>query len=266
MNIREKMLAEKERLEAQLAKEAYDYEMANYPEGSLRVRRDGKYSKLFWVKKTSSGTKAYYIRKKDRKTAETMAKKMYKKQLIQSLRKELKATNAYLHHFPKRSADEFFIRTPEFRELLQPLLPNAYGYKKWSLEEYTRNPEHPERLIFPTMKGEMVRSKSEAMIADELYRRGIPYRYECLTDLGGHEVYPDFTIINPDNGAVIIWEHFGRMDDPDYVGSFLRKMYLYVHNGYIPTINFITTYENGENPLTQLGVVEVIDQYFGFWK
>ncbi len=266
MNIKEKMLAEKERLEAQLAKEAYDYEMANYPEGTLRVKRDRNYYKMFVVRKSPSGTKTTYIRKKDRKLAELLAMKMFKRQLIKNLRMELMATNAYLRHLPAKSPYDLMGKSPEFKELLEPVIPETTNHGKWASEDYSRNKNHPERLIFPTMKGDMVRSKSEAMIADELYRRGIPYRYECLTEIGGYEVYPDFTIVDPANGMVYIWEHFGRMDDPEYVEKFLWKIYLYVHNGYIPTINFITTYENGDNPLTQLGVVETIDRYFGAWK
>ncbi len=260
------MLVEKERLEAQLAKEAYDFEMANYPEGVLRVKRDRDYTKLFMVRKTPSGTKTTYIRKKDRKLAETLAMKMFKRQLIQNLHEELMATNAYLRHLPKKTAYDLFGKSPEFKELLEPVLPETINHSKWAGSDYVRSSKHPERLIFPTMKGDMVRSKSEAMIADELYRRGIPYRYECLTDIGGYEVYPDFTVIDPETGVVYIWEHFGRMDDPEYVEKFLWKIYLYVHNGYIPTVNFISTFENGANPLTQVGVVETIDRYFGSWK
>ena len=48
-----------------------------------------------------------------------------------------------------------------------------------------------------TIKGERVRSKSEKIIADELYRYQIPYKYEFPLTLATHnrniQLYPDFT-------------------------------------------------------------------------
>ncbi len=51
--------------------------------------------------------------------------------------------------------------------------------------------------IFYTHKGERVRSKSEVIIANLLYKYQIPYRYEfplTIKDFG--ITYPDFLILN----------------------------------------------------------------------
>lgn len=59
---------------------------------------------------------------------------------------------------------------------------------EWEVTEYVRNSEYPERLIVPTKAGIPVRSKSEAMIANELFDRKIPFRYEEELLLGGSEL------------------------------------------------------------------------------
>jgi hypothetical protein len=256
------MEAEKKRLEAQLAKEMADYSLSNYPDGRLKIKKDGKYRKLFWVNDKNGGIGRTYIKKADIKVAQQLALKAYKESTIWTLKKQLQATNAYLRYYPQKSPDDLFRFSEEFRRLLQPMIPIRQDYKEWMEYKYERSTEHPERLIFPTMKGEKVRSKSEAMIADELYRRGIPYRYECRVDIGGHTIYPDFSIMDAASGQLILWEHFGMMDDPKYVSKYLWKIRNYVLNGYIPQINLITTYETEARPLTLSGVVKVIEQFF----
>ena len=262
MNIIDKMQAEMERLEELLNSEILEFDKAKYPDGKLRIKKTGKYYKLYHVKNTPAGAKRTYINKKQIDQARLLAKKAYKKAEIQALKKELQATKAYLRYFPKQSQDDYFRDSKVYRKLLESVLPMPEEYHDWSSAEYERNPDHPERLIYPTMKGDMVRSKSEAMIADELYRRGIPYRYECKTTIGGYDIYPDFTIIDSKTGKTYIWEHFGKMDDEEYVRKYLWKICLYVNNGYLPQISLLTTYETGKEPLTSVKVVDIIEQYF----
>jgi hypothetical protein len=58
-------------------------------------------------------------------------------------------------------------------------------------------------LIHRTERGELVRSKSELVIADKLYARGIDYAYEQPLVLpNGHIRYPDFTIADQARGGV----------------------------------------------------------------
>ena len=82
------------------------------------------------------------------------------------------------------------------------------------------DPNHPEKLVVPTVTGEMVRSKSEAMILMLLEYSGIPYRYECRLDIDRKAYYPDFTIRHPYTGEIFYWEHVGMLDDPSYRSDF----------------------------------------------
>jgi superfamily I DNA/RNA helicase/Rad3-related DNA helicase len=88
--------------------------------------------------------------------------------------------------------------------------------------------------LYWTNAGIRVRSKSEALLANELYRRGIYYEYE-LSPENVAGVLPDFTL--PDYGDVII-EHLGLLDDESYRNHWEEKKKVYEEAGrlYIATI------------------------------
>jgi len=86
-------------------------------------------------------------------------------------------------------------------------------------------------LIHTTLKGERVRSKSEVIVADALYRAGIDYEYEkLLTFSDGEKALPDFTITK-DNGEMIYWEHLGMLGDYGYRKDWERKKQKYADHG-----------------------------------
>ena len=72
-------------------------------------------------------------------------------------------------------------------------------------------------LIHRTERGDLVRSKSELVIADKLHARGIDYAYEQPLVLpGGRTRYPDFTIVDDASGVTYYWEHLGLLHHPGY--------------------------------------------------
>lgn len=127
---------------------------------------------------------------------------------------------------------------------------------------YEHNTKYKEQLIHKTSSGNLVRSKSEAMIDMFLYMNRIPFRYECALQLGDTTLYPDFTIRHPQTGELYYWEHFGRMDDPFYYKNVFSKLHLYTSHGIIPSIHLITTYETKENPLSSEIIEKIIEHYF----
>ena len=79
-------------------------------------------------------------------------------------------------------------------------------------------------LIHRTERGDLVRSKSELVIADKLYARGIDYAYEQPLVLpNGRTRYPDFTIADHARGVAFYWEHLGMLDDPGYRTRWEKK-------------------------------------------
>lgn len=101
---------------------------------------------------------------------------------------------------------------------------------------------YAENYIHLTDKGEQVASKSELIIANILYSYGIKYEYERPITINGVTYKPDFTIWRPD-GTMILWEHAGLMDDPEYARKFENKLIQYQKAGYTQANNLIVTYD-----------------------
>ena len=93
-----------------------------------------------------------------------------------------------------------------------------------------------EGLIHRTKRGDLVRSKSEVIIANELLGQGIDrYEYEAaLTLPNGRTRYPDFTIMDDDTGTRYYWEHLGLLHNPDYEARWNQKLEEYREAGIFP--------------------------------
>lgn len=92
-----------------------------------------------------------------------------------------------------------------------------------------------EGLIHRTERGDLVRSKSELVIADKLHARGVDYAYEQALVVGeGRVRYPDFTIADHARGVTYYWEHLGLLDDPGYRARWARKRADYLAAGIRP--------------------------------
>ena len=100
------------------------------------------------------------------------------------------------------------------------------GMKSLFLEEY---------LIHRTERGDLVRSKSELVIADKLHARGIDYTYDMRLELpDGRYRHPDFTIVDDLMGITYYWEHLGLLSDPSYRVNWKRKKKEYKAAGIVP--------------------------------
>lgn len=89
-------------------------------------------------------------------------------------------------------------------------------------------------LIYRTERGELVRSKSEWIIADKLHAAGIDYQYEQPLLLVGVERFPDFTIVDDDSGTTWYWEHNGMLSNEEYRERWERKLEAYRKQGVLP--------------------------------
>jgi len=82
-------------------------------------------------------------------------------------------------------------------------------------------------LIYRTERGDLVRSKSEWIIADKLHAAGVDYQYEQPMMLDDVERYPDFTIVDDDSGRTWFWEHNGMLSNEEYKERWERKLAAY---------------------------------------
>jgi hypothetical protein len=99
-----------------------------------------------------------------------------------------------------------------------------------------------EHLIHRTRNGQLVRSKSELVIANMLEDMGIPYRYEYpfRGEIAPGQRYPDFTFATP-AGTAIIWEHLGMLSHPNYAQGWEEKRAWYAKNGITEGQTLFTT-------------------------
>jgi AAA domain-containing protein/UvrD-like helicase family protein len=122
-------------------------------------------------------------------------------------------------------------------------------------------------LIHRTERGELVRSKSELVIADKLHARRVDYAYEQQLVLpSGKTRYPDFTIADHASGITYVWEHLGMLRDPAYRRSWERKKEEYRAAGILPHDEgggpegtLIETYDDEHGGLDASRVAHIID-------
>ena len=93
---------------------------------------------------------------------------------------------------------------------------------------------YEELLIHRTSRGEMVRSKSEVIIADHLARADVEYAYELPLTIDGTTKYPDFTVEDMESGQTLYWEHCGMLHVPSYRQRWERKVEWYEAKGILP--------------------------------
>jgi len=91
---------------------------------------------------------------------------------------------------------------------------------------------YPENLIHRTLTGEMVRSKSEVIVANILTNLSLDYEYEKPLEISENDFrLPDFTVMY--RGKTFYWEHLGMLEDVSYRKSWEKKLQWYTENGLL---------------------------------
>ena len=110
--------------------------------------------------------------------------------------------------------------------------------------------------IHEALSGDMLRSKSEVIIANLLHEREIPFQYEEPLFAGdGTLRLPDFTVTW--HGQTFFWEHLGRLDLTDYAKEWEMKRAWYEH--WFPG-QLLTTEEGPQLSMTTAMVIENLTQ------
>jgi len=219
----------------------FDREYPGLPKGSLQDRNGHPY------KFVRENGKAFLTVLNDSE----MQRKLKKRRYIQKgrilLQKRITNCNKFLKN-------DTFYDPIQIEKGLRPVYRNVNGLGiflendidpgEWVSADYKRNPYEFEEDHF-TAGGIRVRSKSEALIGTQMEAMGMMFRCEPELWLGNAVCYPDFCILLPNRRKVVYWEHFGRMDDADYVVRAMQKMDLYRRFG----IPVIFTWETRSMPL-----------------
>ena len=125
------------------------------------------------------------------------------------------------------------------------------------------NKFYEDSLIHRTTRGELVRSKSEVIIADHLLSNGINYDYEPEVTIDGRKFRPDFIAYDPDDDETFwYWEHVGMPTDPGYMARWEEKLAYYNDHGIREGENLIITSDGDNGGLDSKEIDDLIKEIF----
>ena len=238
------------------------------PEGCLKWQN--KKGKTYYYHQYMKDNKwvRRYIKKNELSLAKKLAQKHYYLSIRPILEKMLDETKRFTKKCSSNELEEIYDNlSDERKSLVTPIqISVKEKVKQWQAEAYEKNLMYPENLRYETEQGDMVRSKSEVIIANILYRnrKDILYKYEKSLEVmeNGRQktIYPDFTILNKHTGKVTYWEHAGRMDDSHYANEFVKKMNTYIDNDLLLGRDVVVSFESLSNPLDIKVVKRLVKQ------
>ena len=212
-------------------------EMKMLPPGELIIKKSGKY--LFMYQKENAKEQGIT---KNRGLCIQLARKCFIKRQINVCRQSCRALKKALQIIG--TVDRGSV-SGTYRRLEHVFPEKRYEYSQkqlnWMFSDYERNPFKPEHLRYRTRSGIIVRSKAERINADFLTENGILFHYEEKLLINGYTYYPDFVIMR-DDGSMVIWEHFGLMDNEEYFIKACAKLESYRRAGFATLTNLICTY------------------------
>ena len=238
------------------------------PEGCLKWQN--KNGKTYYYHQFMKDNKwvRRYIKKAELSLAKTLAQKQYYISIRPILERMLDEIERFIKKCPLNELEKIYDNlSVERKNLVTPIQVSVKEkVKQWENEVYEKNLMYHENLRFETEKGDTVRSKSEVIIANILYRnrKDILYKYERPLEVieNGRQktIYPDFTILNKHTGEITYWEHAGRMDDPYYANDFVKKMNTYITNDLLPGRDIVVSFESQSIPLDIKVVKRLVKQ------
>lgn len=111
-----------------------------------------------------------------------------------------------------------------------------------------------EKLIHKTIRGEMVRSKSEVIVANILDKMKIEYIYEESLNVSGKTYIPDFTLRY--QGKTAYLEHLGMLRDKSYKKRWDKKRANYESVGITETLGNLIITKDGLNGSLDATLIE----------
>ena len=245
--------------------------IARYPNGylksSLARKKDGCYFQ-YSIRQHKSDSSGRYLGKGELSLAKQLAQKEYYEKALKVAEKEKALISRFLQHSDENALLKVYTEMSEGKRILvEPyVMPDDEYARRWQAKQFAGGKFSADDPAYYTKRGDRVRSKSDQIIADRLFDAGVPYRYEYpfIYESYGEkkQIFTDFTALNTRTRNVYRWEHFGRMDDPNYRRTFFWKQSVYSQNNCMPGVGIIFTFEDNDNPLDARYVDKVIEKYF----
>ena len=225
------------------------------PPGSLRVANIRGHDRYYHVVSCDAKVVATYLGKDRVDLTRKLAQKGYDRKVLDAAERELEAWELLAAHFPDKTVEEVYdTLAPARQKYVTPVrLTDEEFRKQWESVTYEPGYFRSDAAEYYTDRGERVRSKSEQLIANLLFRLGIPYRYEYPVTVyvdGKPQVWrTDFTILDVKNRKEYYLEHFGMLGDAEYAKNAFRKMRIYEENGMYEGSSMLYSFETYDVPL-----------------
>ena len=260
--MRKKMLTEEQERMERILKKANN-RLQDAPLGTLRLSSCRKNVQYYHCLpgKEKNGT---YIPKEQDRLIRSLAQKSYDEKIKRLAEKRLAQLKKLTKDYDEEEVEQVYLREhAERQKLIDPVEPTwEQQVEQWISMEYPGKEFQEGTAVILTQKGERVRSKSEKILADYFYQCGIPYKYEKPLYLKGFGiVHPDFTFLSKRTRKEIYWEHDGRMDDPVYAQSVVRKIQAYEENDIYPGEQLILTFETEKQVLNTREIERLVRRY-----
>lgn len=253
-----------ELLKLRKIKKQAEFDIEKAPKGKLRIAQATK-SPIYFYRENKNDRLGTYIKASNRDIARALAQKGYAENIQKTVNKQINLIEDLLKTYDTVDLKTYHTKYNKARRALissYELSDEEYS-QKWYEETSAQiayynalklqnakntNENAIEIKTFTTANGEIVKSKSEVIIADTLLRLGIPYQYELPFEQNGRVVFrPDFTVLNVNSRKQVYIEHFGRMNDEEYRKSFFWKMSNFSNMGIIQGKNLLMTFEDHDN-------------------
>lgn len=242
-----------------------------------RLNEIGSYGDVILKKRTQpSGTAYYYAQERNSKALKYLGKEGGDTiNLIKEYRWLKESLSAISSNIAVMEKSLGKLKATDY-ESINSLLPSSYkdprlsGFVKTSMKadnwkkqaealKERSNVYMPEELKIKTNDGNMVRSKSEALIYNYLLHAGVNFVYELPLRLRNRMIIPDFTLLSEfDYQTEILIEHQGMIGNVQYRNKFAEKMYQYLREGYVQGVNIFYTFDNVDGGLDMTPVEDLV--------
>lgn len=232
------------------------------PSGSLFMRKRKGVTSFYQIQKIKDASgwhnKSRSIRHNPN-LIHSLAQKKLAKETLQVCRENLPILEAVLSSYQSP-----YSLTETLSEKYQSALAlsEEEQLKKWNSAPYKKAPFEPKQHIHETLCGELVRSKSEVIIANALFSYGIPFHFEeqfPYPSDNGDFFFPDFTIPLPKTGC-IIWEHLGMLDVMSYAVHNGKKLHVYQTHDFLIGKNLILTQDDSQGNCSSTFIYQIIER------
>lgn len=203
-----------------------------------------------------------YISTDDIDLIKEIGKNNYEIKLHKILLKRIEIVNKFIKKLKRLDLSEVYNNLHPGRKAIVNPIEASYEVMldKWINQKYIFL-DFPIKPDLESKNGEFMRSKSELILADLFHDYNLKYKYEKKLVLRNNiTYYPDFTFLGKDL-TEIYWEHFGKMNDLEYINQFIYKIKNYEKNNIKLWDNLIVTFESEEIPFNRNYARYLIEKY-----